>query len=65
MESAAHWNMASKRMEMQARYGDILVALGGTEGVAFLANLYYDAGKPVVPIEFQVESPAHWGGAVI
>jgi hypothetical protein len=50
IESAAHWNMASKRMEAQARFGDILVALGGTEGVLFLGNLYHEAGKPVVPL---------------
>lgn len=50
IENAAHWNMASKRMEVQARWGDILVALGGSEGVLFLANLYHDAGKPVVPL---------------
>ena len=29
IESAAHWNMASKRMEAQARAGDILVVCGG------------------------------------
>lgn len=50
IENAAHWNMAAKRMEAQARYGDVLIALGGTEGVLFLANLYHDAGKPVVPL---------------
>lgn len=50
IESAAHWNMNGKRMEMQARFGDVLVALGGTEGVLYLANLYHDAGKPVVPL---------------
>lgn len=50
IENAAHWNMASKRMEAQSRFGDILVALGGTEGVLYLANLYHDAGKPVVPL---------------
>lgn len=50
IENAAHWNMGSKRMETQARFGDILVALGGTEGVLYLANLYHDAGKPVVPL---------------
>ncbi|HQR88710.1 MAG TPA: hypothetical protein PLH31_05465, partial [Caulobacter sp.] len=50
IENAAHWNMASKRMEAQARSGDILVALGGTEGVLFLANLYHDGGKPIVPL---------------
>ncbi|WP_204848244.1 hypothetical protein [Rhodopila globiformis] len=29
IENAAHWNMASKRMEAQARFGDILVHLAG------------------------------------
>ena len=50
IENAAHWNMNSKRMEAQARFGDILVALGGTEGVLYLANLYHDAGKPIIPL---------------
>ena len=50
IESAAHWNMASKRMEMQAHWGDILITVGGSEGVLFLANLYHDAGKPVIPL---------------
>jgi hypothetical protein len=54
IENAAHWNMASKRMETQARWGDILIALGGSEGVLFLANLYHEAGKPVVPLNAQV-----------
>lgn len=50
IENASHWNMASKRMEAQARWGDILVAIGGGEGVLFLAKLYHDAGKPVIPL---------------
>jgi hypothetical protein len=50
IENASHWNMNSKRMEAQARFGDILVALGGTEGVLYLANLYHDAGKPIIPL---------------
>jgi TIR- and PNP-associating SLOG family len=50
IENVSHWNMNSKRMEAQARWGDILVALGGAEGVLFLANLYHDAGRPVVPL---------------
>lgn len=54
IENAAHWNMASKRMEAQARYGDVLLTVGGTEGVLFLANLYHDAGKPVVPLDLPV-----------
>jgi hypothetical protein len=54
IESAAHWNMASKRMEVQAQHGDILFAVGGGEGVLFLANLYHDAGKPVIPLNFSL-----------
>lgn len=50
IENAAFWNMSSKRMEAQAKYGDILITLGGTEGVLHLANLYHDAGKPVIPL---------------
>lgn len=60
IENASHWNMAAKRMETQARYGDILVTLGGTDGVLFLANLYHDAGKPVVPLNLAI-SPADSG----
>lgn len=54
LESAASWNMASKRMEAQARLGDILITLGGSEGVLYLANLYHDAGKPVVPLNLPI-----------
>jgi hypothetical protein len=50
IENAAHWNMNSKRMEIQERWGDILITLGGGEGVLFLANLYHDSGKPVIPL---------------
>jgi hypothetical protein len=50
IENVSHWNMASKRMEAQARYGEILIAIGGSEGVLFLANLYHAAGKPVIPL---------------
>ena len=58
LESAAYWNMASKRMEAQARWGDILITLGGSEGVLFLANLYHDAGKPVIPLNLPICSEA-------
>lgn len=54
IESAAHWNMNSKRMEAQARFGDVLLALGGDEGVLYLANLYHDAGKPIVPLNLPI-----------
>lgn len=54
IENAAHWNMNSKRMEAQAHHGDILITIGGGEGVLFLANLYHDAGKPVIPLNFKL-----------
>jgi TIR- and PNP-associating SLOG family len=54
IENVSHWNMNSKRMEAQARWGDILLAVGGSEGVLFLANLYHDAGKPFVPLNCKV-----------
>lgn len=54
IENVSHWNMNSKRMEAQARWGDILIAVGGSEGVHFLANLYHDAGKPCVPLNCKV-----------
>ena len=57
IENVSHWNMNSKRMEAQARWGDILIALGGSDGVLFLANLYHDAGKPVVPMNARITSP--------
>ena len=57
IENVSYWNMNSKRMEAQARQGDILIALGGSDGVLFLANLYHDAGKPVVPLNAHITSP--------
>ena len=54
IENVSHWNMNSKRMEAQAKWGDVLIAIGGTDGVLYLANLYHDAGKPVVPIKSAV-----------
>ena len=60
IENASHWNMNSKRMELQAKCGDILIAIGGDEGVTYLANLYHDAGKHVVPVGAKV-TPSNQG----
>ncbi len=57
IENVLHWNMNSKRMEAQARYGDVLIALGGSEGVMFLANIYHQAGKPVIPLNTPITAP--------
>lgn len=54
IENAAQWNMNSKRMDFQARHGEILLTLGGSDGVLYLANLYHDAGKPVIPLNFKL-----------
>lgn len=54
IDSAAQWDMNSKRMEIAAKHGDILIAIGGGEGVRYLANLYHDAGKPVVPLNLPI-----------
>lgn len=54
VDNASFWNMASKRLEAQAHWGDILIPIGGDEGVLFLTNLYNAAGKPVVPINLPV-----------
>lgn len=50
IENAAEWNMGAKRLEAAAHRGDILVTVGGTDGVLFLADLYHRAGKPVLPL---------------
>lgn len=50
IENASFWNMASKRMETQAQWGDILIPIGGDEGVLFLTNIYAGNGRPVVPV---------------
>lgn len=57
IDNASHWNMNSKRMEIQAAHGDILITLGGSEGVLYLANLYHAAGKPVIPLKFKLTRP--------
>ena len=44
------------------QHGDILIAVGGGEGVMFLANLYHDAGKPVIPLNFGL-GPATTGAS--
>ena len=57
IENAGQWNMNSKRMDIQAIHGDILLTLGGDEGVLYLANLYHDAGKPVIPLNLPLIAP--------
>lgn len=55
-KNVGHWNMQSIRMDAQAERGDVLVVVGGGDGVLYLANKYHDAGKPVVPLNAVVTS---------
>ena len=54
IHSVGNWNMGAKRLKAQASKGDILLLLGGGEGVLHLAELYLDAGKPVIPLDFKI-----------
>lgn len=45
------WTSGAVRRFHQARLGDILVALGGGEGVEHLAQLYAEAGKPMILLD--------------
>ncbi|MGO8061472.1 hypothetical protein ACC716_25120 [Rhizobium johnstonii] len=54
IDNASFWNMASKRMEAQAHWGDILIPIGGDEGVLFLTNIYAGNGKPVIPVNIPI-----------
>lgn len=50
IKNAYFWNMGSKRLELAAQWGDILLTIGGADGVMFMADLYHQAGKPVIPL---------------
>lgn len=50
IKNAWFWNMGAKRLELAAQWGDILLTVGGADGVMFMADLYHRAGKPVVPM---------------
>jgi hypothetical protein len=56
-ENIGYWNMNSKRLETQAAHGDVLICIGGDEGVQYLANLYHEAGKHVIPLNIPIGNP--------
>lgn len=45
------WTSGAVRRRRQAQLGDVLLAIGGGEGVEHLAQLYALAGKPVIPLD--------------
>lgn len=52
---------ATLRRQRQAPRGDILIIIGGGEGVEHLASLYIEHGKPVIPLDIQIGSSCHDG----
>lgn len=57
----AGWVSGAVRRMRQAKLGDVLIALGGGEGVEHLAQLYALAGKPVIPLDLQLGSSSDDG----
>lgn len=55
------WASGAVRRASQARLGDILVGLGGGEGVEHLAQLYCEAGKPVIMLDLDLGSSTNDG----
>lgn len=52
---------ATLRRQRQAPRGDILIIIGGGEGVEHLASLYIENGKPVIPLDLQIGNSCHDG----
>ncbi|MBD2770977.1 CHAT domain-containing protein [Iningainema tapete] len=52
---------ATLRRQRQAPQGDILIIIGGGEGVEHLASLYMEDGKPVIPLDLQIGSSCNDG----
>lgn len=55
------WTFGGVRREMQARQGDILIALSGGQGVEHLAQTYAMSGKPVIPLDLNLGSSTNDG----
>lgn len=55
------WTFGAVRREMQARQGDILIALSGGQGVEHLAQNYAASGKPVIPLDLNLGSSTNDG----
>ncbi|MDJ0619763.1 MAG: hypothetical protein QNJ63_23980 [Calothrix sp. MO_192.B10] len=49
------------RRQLQAPRGDILIIIGGGEGVQHLAGLYIKDGKPVIPLDLKIGSSCNDG----
>lgn len=48
------WSAGGLQRERESELGDILIALGGSQGVEHLAQLYAQQGKPVIPLDVPI-----------
>ena len=55
IENVSHWNMNSKRMEAQAKQGDILITIGGTGGRSLLGKFEPRSGQASNPSQLCIE----------
>ena len=60
-----NWDMNAVRLTEQAKLGDILLTLGGGEGVIYLANIYINRGKPVIPLDLPISAKGKGTQAII
>ncbi|MBN3949198.1 MAG: hypothetical protein HWQ38_23145 [Nostoc sp. NMS7] len=52
---------AALRRQRQAQRGDILIIIGGGEGVEHLASLYIEYCKPVIALDLEIGNSCHDG----
>jgi nucleoside phosphorylase len=48
------WSAGVLRRERQVQRGDILIILGGGQGVEQMAEQYMEDGKPVIPLDIEI-----------
>src|SRR6266568_3841309 len=48
------WTSGAERRSRQAQWGDVLIALSGGQGVEQLAEVYAQAGKPIISFDLQL-----------
>ena len=53
---ASGWTAGAVRRDRQATLGDVLIGIGGGEGIEHLARAYAARGKPVVPLDIHLGS---------
>ena len=55
------WNAGAFRRQLEAKYGNGLIIIGGGEGVEHSSQLYIENRRPIIPIDLPI-SPRHADG---